>query len=181
MQRYLRITRMGLWLGSTVFGGLNAAYPVIRQRAAELGGITPEDVDGLYTLAVLLPGPSFLNLWGAVSARAGGWPGAVIGQIALLLPAFVLALLLPLTARIPWLQAHAAGALNGAVWGTAGLLLATGIEGLRKQKSAGLRVITGLSLVALLAGISPLLLLLAVLVWGVLAAYLPRWKEGRAA
>jgi chromate transport protein ChrA len=181
MHRLLRITRTGLWLGATVFGGLNAAYPVIRESAAQLGGITPEEVDGLYTLAVLLPGPSFLNLWGAVCAKAGGWLGGIIGQIALLLPTFTLVLLLPLTNRIPWIGAHAAGALNGAIWGTAGLLLATGIEGLRKQQTTGLRVIAGVSLAALLLGLSPVLLLAAVLAWGISAAYWPRWKEGRAA
>jgi chromate transport protein ChrA len=166
MRRLWAIARMGLLLGATVFGGVAAAYPLVRDRAAELGDLTGEEVDGLYALSVLLPGPSFLNLWGAVSARAGGWAGALVGQVSLLLPAFLLVLVLPLLKAIPWVGARADGAMHGAIWATAGLLLATGVDGLRKQKSVReLAMVAGL-LGALLLGVHPVLLLVLVLGWG---------------
>lgn len=179
MHKYIRIARMGLWLGATVFGGINVAYPVIRERARELADLTGEEVDGLYALAVAMPGPSFLNLWGAVSAEAGGLIGAFIGEVALLFPAFALVFLLPLTTRIPWVQAHADGALYGAIWTTAGLLIATGIEGLRKEKASLGRLAAGLGLAALLLGIHPVLLLLLFISFGALAAW--RHSERKAA
>ncbi|MDF2629295.1 MAG: hypothetical protein K0R39_3126 [Symbiobacteriaceae bacterium] len=168
MLRLWRIVRMGLWLGATVFGGVAAAYPRVRERCAELGNLTPEDVDGLYSLAVVLPGPSFLNLWGAVCARAGGWAGAVVGQVALLLPAMVLVLGLPLLAQVPWFAAHGHGALLGATYGTAGLLVATGIDGLRKQGDRVGLAVTVFGLGALVGGVHPVLVLGLVLVGGAL-------------
>lgn len=183
MRRLWRIARMGFYLGATVFGGVAAAYPLVRERAAELGDLTPEEVDGLYALAVLLPGPSFLNLWGAVSARAGGWAGAAVGQVSLLLPAFLLVLVLPLSTRIPWVGAHASGALHGAIWATGGLLLATAIEGLRKKRSVKeLLAVAGL-LAALLVGVHPVLLLVVVLGYGAVTGWriAVRAQEGGAA
>lgn len=170
MKRYWRIARMGLYLGATVFGGVAAAYPYVRAKASELGDISPEEVDGLYAVAVFLPGPSFLNLWGAVSARVGGLLGALLGQVALILPAFLLVLLLPLTTRIPWIGAHSAGALNGTIWATSGLLLATGIEGIRKLKTWQSRAVAILGLGLLVAGVHPVLLLVCGIAGGVLAA-----------
>lgn len=166
MQRLWRIARMGLWLGATVFGGVAAAYPRVRERCAELGSLTPDEVDGLYSLAVVLPGPSFLNLWGAVCARAGGWAGAVVGQVALLLPAMALVLGLPLLQMVPWVAEHGHGALLGATYGTAGLLLAAGLEGLRKAGDRAGLLVTGLGLAALVAGLHPVLVLGLVLAWG---------------
>lgn len=168
MKRLWKIASVGLWLGATVFGGVTAAYPRIRERASELGNLGPEDVDGLYAISVLMPGPSFLNLWGAVSARAGGIAGAVVGMTALLLPAVLLILALPLTAAIPWVAAHSEGALNGSIYATAGLLIATGIEGARRQKGPGPWLITALGLAGLLAGVHPVPLMLLALGWGAL-------------
>jgi hypothetical protein len=58
--------------------------------------------------------------------------------------------------------------MNGAIWATAGLLVATGIEGLRKQKQALLWVVSGVALALLLAGVNPLALLMLALGWGAL-------------
>lgn len=180
MKRLWAIARVGFWLGATVFGGLNAAYPLIRERARDVGNISAEEVDGLYTLAVALPGPSFLNLWGAVCARAAGVSGAVVGELSLILPAFVLVLLLPLATRIPWVAAHAEGALQGAIFGTSGLLFANALELFHKSKTLGLRAVSAICLAALLLGMHPVLLLALVIGWGAVSAYLPRTKEGRA-
>jgi chromate transporter len=168
MKRLWKLSRMGFALGTTVFGGVTAAYPHIREQALAEGWLTGEEVDGLYAFSVVLPGPSFLNLWGAVGARVAGPLGALTAQVALVLPAFILAVALPLTAQIPWVGAHAAGAMNGAIWATAGLLVATGIEGLRKQKQALLWVVSGVALALLLAGVNPLALLVLALGWGAL-------------
>jgi chromate transport protein ChrA len=171
MRRYWRIAKMGLWLGATVFGGVAAAYPLVRGHAVELGEISGEEVDGLYALSVFLPGPSFLNLWGAVSARAGGMAGAFIGQVCLLLPAFLLVLILPQSLRIGYIASHTDGALNGAIWATAGLLIAAGIEQFRKLQGRAYQGLALLVLGALLLGAHPVLLLVAVLGGGAVLGY----------
>lgn len=177
LQRFLRIARMGLFLGATVFGGVAVAYPVVRERAAELGEISGEEVDALYALSVVLPGPSFLNLWGSVCARVGGLAGAFIGQVALLTPAFLIVMLLPLTSRIGFFAVRADGALYGAIWGTAGLLLATGIDGVRKQKTGAQRAVIGGGLTGLLLGLHPLLLMGLVVGLGAASSYLPAVRK----
>jgi|GEM_PF-3578783 len=160
MQRkYWQLFTLGLWLGATIFGGVTAAYPVIRQKAEELGWISGEGVDGCYALAVVLPGPSFLNLWGAVSVRVGGLLGALIAQIGLLLPAFTLVLLLPLLGRIPWIAAHASGASAGAIYATAGLLIATALEGLKKWRERWVWLLGLTMLMLIFVGVHPLVLL----------------------
>ncbi len=171
MQRkYWQLFTLGLWLGATIFGGVAAAYPVIRQKAQELNWMSAEDVDGSYALAVFLPGPSFLNLWGAVSVRVGGLPGALIAQVGLLLPAFSLVLLMPLLARIPWVAAHADGAMVGAVYATAGLLIAAGLEGLRKWKENWTRLLGFVMLALIFLGVHPLLLLVGGVTLGAVRA-----------
>lgn len=173
----MQIARMGFWLGTTVFGGVNVAYPIIRERAQELGNITPEDVDGFYALAVFLPGPSFLNLWGGVTIRAAGVAGALVGNLALMLPAFLLVLLLPLSTRIAYVGAHGSGALNGAVWATAGLLIATGVDSYRKLQTGFHRLLVPVLLAGLLLGLHPVFLLVATIGAGALSGYVMRKKE----
>lgn len=132
--RYLKVIGHGLILGATVFGGVSIAYPTIRRLAPDSFGLNESEVDGLYAFAYLLPGPSFLNLWGAVCMRVAGLPGAILGEAALLLPSTLAVLLLPQLGRIGWLAAHSSGMGAGAAWATVGLTLAVGLEGLRKLK-----------------------------------------------
>lgn len=166
IRKYWQLFSLGLWLGATVFGGVNAAYPIIRQKAAELDWMTGEEVDASYALSVFLPGPSFLNLWGAVSVRVGGLLGAAIAQVGLLMPAFTLVMLLPLLAHIPWVGARADGAMLGAVYGTAGLLIATGLEGLKKWKQTWHKNLGLAMLLLIFLGVHPLVLLLGGMVTG---------------
>lgn len=177
MRKYWQLFTLGLWLGTTIFGGVNQAYPVIRQKAEELGWMTGEEVDGTYALSVFLPGPSFLNLWGAVSIRTGGFFGAVIGQVGLLAPAFSLVMLLPLLGRIPWVEARTDGAMMGAVYATAGLLIATGIEGLKKWKQNWHRAVGLAMLVLIFLGLHPLLILMGGAAAGAIRATIQVRKE----
>jgi len=164
-----RLFTTGLHLGTTVFGGVTQAYPIIRS----IGWIPAEEVDELYAISLFLPGPSFLNLWGAVSSRVAGLPGAIAGQVGLILPSFVLVLALPLLARVPWVAARAHGAMAGAAWATAGLLLATGVEGFRKLKRPLYRGLTGGALALLLLRVHPLLVLAGSMALGAFTAPAP--------
>ncbi|HEY3368753.1 MAG TPA: chromate transporter [Symbiobacteriaceae bacterium] len=171
-QRLIAIARAGLFLGATVFGGIAMGYPEIRMLAPQVGDISVEEVDGLYALSVSFPGPSFLNLWGAVGARLGGFMGAVVGEVSLLVPGVSLVLLLPLTVRLPYIGSHTAGALQGAVWATAGLMLATGIENARKLKDWNHQAMAAAGLAALFLGLHPLLLMALMLAAGAGIGYL---------
>lgn len=86
LQQLWHIAKLGFWLGSTVFGGVSAADPIIRDQAPHLG---PEKVDGLYAKSVCLPGPSFMNLWGRGMRPRCRFPRALAGQVALPLRAYL--------------------------------------------------------------------------------------------
>lgn len=177
LRTYWELVKLGLWLGTTVFGGVNQAYPVIRQKAVELGWMEAEEIDGTYALAVFLPGPSFLNLWGAVAMRTAGFMGAVIAQVALLLPAFTLVFLIPLAGQIPAVAARADGAMLGAVYATAGLLIAAGIESIQKWKQNWHKLIGAIMLVLIVLGVHPLLLLLGAALAGAIRTSKRMGKE----
>lgn len=159
IMRLLKIFLLGLWLGATVFGGIAAAYPVIRERAENEKWLTGDEVDALYAVAVILPGPSFMNLWGSVAARVAGFPGAIAAQFGLILPAFLLVCLLPFCGRISFVAAHKTVLLQGVTWATTGLLVSSGIEGLRKQKSNSLKWLTPAAFGLLITGLHPLIVL----------------------
>lgn len=181
MKNLMRIATMGLWLGTTVFGGVSVAYPIIRERAQELGDVTPEQVDGLYAVSVFLPGPSFLTLWGSVTGRAAGFLGALVGEVAVMLPATILVLLLPLLAHLEWVGARTSGALYGAMWATGGLLVATGIEQMRKLKTTGRRLAASALMALLLLGLHPILVLAGSIASGVVYSYVRQGARKEAA
>lgn len=103
--------------------------------------------------------------------------GALVGQICLLLPAFVLVMLLPVLQRISYFASHSDGALNGAIWATAGLLLATGIDQVRTLKSNSQRAAVFLVLAALLLGAHPTLMLVLVIGGGALSGSILTQKK----
>jgi chromate transport protein ChrA len=174
--RYWQILRTGFQLGSTIFGGITVAYPAIRRMAPIGFGLAEAEVDGLYAFAYILPGPSFLNLWGAVCMRVAGLPGAILGEAALLLPSTLLVLLLPQLGRFAWVAAHSGGMGAGAAWATVGLTLAAGLDGLRKMKVGMDRVV-----VALLFGLGALGLhsLVALAITMVIYGGVSLWRSRR--
>lgn len=179
-QRLAQIALLGFWLGITVFGGVAVAYPLIRQRAESNGWMEGEEVDGLYALAVVLPGPSFLNLWGAVAKRAAGPLGALVGQASLMAPALLLVLLLPLTTRIPFVADRADGALWGAAYATAGVLLGTAADGVRRARGRFTYLVILGAVTGLAAGLHPLVILFTAIALGAIRSVATRERGTRA-
>lgn len=178
IKRTWQLFALGLWLGATIFGGLNSAYPVIRSKAQEMGWMTGEDVDALYATAVFLPGPSFLNTWGAVGMRTAGWPGAVAGEVGLILPSFVLVCTLPLLKHVPVIATHLDGIARGTVWATGGLLLAAGLQGIKGLKGPLVKWLVVPALVLLFLGTSALVVLGLAIVFGVAQGLVAQRREG---
>lgn len=159
VKRLGRVFLTGLRLGSTSFGGITAAYPTIRAAAVGYDWMPGEEVDALYAVAVVLPGPSFMNLWGAIGGRVAGLVGVLVGLTGLLLPSFLLVMAVMLLTRLHDVAAHSAGLMQGAAWATAGLIGVSGVESffrLRSRWQQGqMTGVFGL----LLLGLNPLLLL----------------------
>lgn len=173
-----RLARLGAWMGATVFGGISVSYPIIRAKAIEFGWLSGEEVDGLYAVAVFLPAPSFMNLWGAVCFRVAGLPGALVGEFSLLLPSFLLVVGLTGVSHLPWVAQRMDLVLQAAAWATSGLLLAAGAESLRLLGSNSMIFLALTVLVLLGAGVHPLALLVAAVAFGAIQPLLARSKEG---
>jgi chromate transporter len=87
----LGIFRVLLKTGATTFGGMWAATDKLeRDLVDRTGWMSREELRASFVLAMLIPSPRFLGLGGLVGYRVGGWAGAFLGSLGLLLPACVL-------------------------------------------------------------------------------------------
>ena len=163
-----RLFLTGCWPGSTVFGGLQGAYSLLREKSVRLNWAREEEVDGMYALSFFLPGLPYLNFWGVLASRIAGTFAAFIANFGLMLPTLLLVLVLPSLQKIPFVDVHKVTFGIGAMWATSGLMIAVGYDGLMKLKSNLLRSIFLLSVVLLFLKISILLLVFGGLCLGVL-------------
>jgi chromate transport protein ChrA len=155
-----RLTLFGLRLGATVFGGIVSCYPMLRSEFVRQNWAREEEVDGLYALSYFFPGVPFLNFWGVLATRTGGILGAFLAQICLVLPAFLLVFFLPLSLKIPFIEAHKGMFFNGAIWATTGILLSTGLDNFIKVKSVVLRAFFFVAVAMLFLKVPIILLIL---------------------
>jgi len=82
-----------LGVGATTFGGMWAATAKLERDLVDRTGWLPrEELRASFVLATLIPAPRFLGLGGLVGFRVGGWPGAFLGALGLVLPASLLVL-----------------------------------------------------------------------------------------
>lgn len=115
--------------GALVFGGGHVVLPLLQSEFVPRGWISVDEFLAGYGVAQAVPGPLFTfaaYLGAAAKAGPGGLPGALLGLIAVFLPAFLLVIgALPfwnaLRAR-PGFQTALAG-INAAVVGLLGAAL----------------------------------------------------------
>ena len=82
-----------LRVGATTFGGMWAATDKLERGLVDrTGWLAKEELRASFVLATLIPAPRFLGLGGLVGFRVGGWPGAFLGSLGLILPASLLVL-----------------------------------------------------------------------------------------
>ena len=87
------VFRVFLKTGATTFGGMWAATGKLERDLVERAGWLPkEELRTSFVLATLIPAPRFLGLAGLVGFRVGGWPGAFLGAMGLILPSSLLVL-----------------------------------------------------------------------------------------
>jgi len=109
--------------GALVFGGGHVVLPLLRQAVVTPGWVRPDDFLAGYGAAQALPGPLF-TFAAYLGAVMDGWPGAVLGLLAIFLPG-LLALLaaLPFWAELRARPAAQAG-MRGANAAVVGILAA---------------------------------------------------------
>jgi chromate transporter len=84
-----------LRIGSTSWGGFMALISMIQKKVVEKDGIPGwyHVMDGI-SMASVLPGPMAVNVVSFVGYKLGGWTGALVSVVAVLLPSFLLMLIL---------------------------------------------------------------------------------------
>jgi chromate transporter len=84
-----------LRIGATSWGGFMALISMIQKKVVEKDGNLEAHVimEGI-SLASVLPGPMAVNVVSFVGYRLGGWAGAFVSVVAVLLPSFLLMLIL---------------------------------------------------------------------------------------
>ncbi|WP_347058372.1 chromate transporter [Blastococcus sp. HT6-30] len=89
--RLLGVFGVFLRVGATTFGGMWAATDKLERDLVDRAGWLPkEELRASFVLATLIPAPRFLALGGLVGFRVGGWLGAFLAALALVLPASAL-------------------------------------------------------------------------------------------
>lgn len=105
--------------GSLVFGGGHVVLPLLEQQVVEPGLVGLDRFLAGYGVVQAMPGPLF-SFSAFLGMEAAGWPGALVGLVAIFLPSFLfLAGVLPWWDRLaanPWMQAAMWG-MNAAVTG----------------------------------------------------------------
>ena len=77
-------------IGLFTFGGGYAMISIIEDACVERRGwITKEEMDELVVVAESTPGPIAINCATFVGARQGGFPGAAIATLGMVLPSFL--------------------------------------------------------------------------------------------
>ena len=107
--------------GAMVFGGGHVVLPFLEESVVVPGWVTRDDFLAGYGAAQVMPGPMF-TLGSYLGMRAGGWPGAIIGTVAIFLPGLLLVSAIAPSWSAVASKRSAARAVSGAGAAVVGLL-----------------------------------------------------------
>ena len=116
-----------LQVGCFAFGGAYGAIPLIRDVVLRYGWLTDDQLTYMIAISESTPGPIMVNLATYVGSGQGGFWGAVLATLAVVLPSFVTILLIMVALnsllKNGWVQAL----LRGLKPCVIGIILATGV------------------------------------------------------
>ena len=124
---YLDLFLGFLKVGCFAFGGAYGAIPLIRDVVLSYGWLGDEELTYMIAISESTPGPIMVNLATYVGSSQGGFFGALLATLAVVLPAFFIIILvtgiLKHFLKKPYVQA----ALQGMKPCVVGIILATGV------------------------------------------------------
>ncbi len=125
-------------IGVTGFGGPPAHIELLRELLVERQAwMTEQEVEDAIAACNLLPGPASTQLAIFCARRVAGWPGAVIGGLAFVLPAVVVILALSalFLAHSPPAWVRGAGAGAGAAIAAVAVKAGSGLLGPSRKRA----------------------------------------------
>ena len=124
---YLQLFLSFLKIGAVSFGGGYAMIAIIRETVTSYGWMTDAEVMDFVAVAESTPGPIAVNMATFVGSSQGGFPGALLATLGVVLPAFLIILLIASLVRGLLRYAGVAAALSGIRPAVVGLILGTGV------------------------------------------------------
>lgn len=169
-----------LKIGAFTFGGGYAMVPLIeREVIVKRGWVKPEEFLELLTLAQSAPGPIALNTAVFVGYRIKGFIGAIASILGIVIPAFVIILAVAIFFADIRDNSTVDAAFKAMRPAVVALIVAP-IIGLAKSMNRWLIIISvAVALAIWWAGISPVYLLLAGAVAGIIRSAFLTGEEGK--
>lgn len=124
---YLNLFLGFLKVGCFAFGGAYGAIPLIRDVVLAYGWLTDEELTYMIAVSESTPGPIMVNLATYVGSHQGGFLGAVIASLAVVLPSFIIILLVMVLLKAALKNKYVQAVLRGMKPCVTGIVLATGI------------------------------------------------------
>lgn len=124
---YLDLFLGFLRVGFFAFGGAYGAIPLIRDVVLSYGWLTDEALTYMIAVSESTPGPIMVNLATYVGSNQGGFFGAVIATLAVVLPSFIIILLVMIALKNMLKNKYMQAILRGLKPCIIGIILATGV------------------------------------------------------
>ncbi len=134
---YLRLFLTFLKIGVVSFGGGYGMISVIRDTVLSQGMLTEEELMNFIGVAESTPGPIAINMATFIGSAKGGFLGALLATLGVVLPAFIIILIIAAVLKNLLKYKPVQGFLGGVRPAVAALILATALL-------LGLRVFFGL-------------------------------------
>lgn len=91
---YLKLFLTFLEVGAVSFGGGYAMISLIREKVLLYGWLTEEELMNMIAVSESTPGPIAINMATFVGSAQGGFPGALVATLGVVLPSFVIILII---------------------------------------------------------------------------------------
>lgn len=124
---YLELLVGFLKVGCFTFGGAYSAIPLIRDVVLSYGWLSDEALTDMIAVSESTPGPIMVNLATYVGSSQGGFLGAVLATVAVVLPSFLVILLVMELLKNVLKNKCAQAVLRGLKPCMIGIILATGV------------------------------------------------------
>ncbi len=123
---YLELFLAFLKIGSVAFGGAYGAIPLIQEVVLSHSWVDPETFIYFIAVSETTPGPIMVNLATYVGHQQGGFLGAVLATVGVVLPSFIIILLVTAVFRGFLKNKNIQAILKGLKPAIIGIIIATG-------------------------------------------------------
>ena len=124
---YLKLFLTFLQIGAFSFGGGYGMISLIREKVLIHGWLTEEEMLNMIAVAESTPGPIAVNMATFVGSSQGGFLGAILATLGVVLPSFIIILIIAALIRNFMKYAGVKAFLGGIRPCVVGLILATAI------------------------------------------------------